>query len=225
MGDEFLAQLRSAQGGATTVALRVAVAAGLGICVALLHRWSRPANDRHPGFGETITLLAPLIAMVTMAVGENIAAAFTLVGTLAIVRFRTAVRDARDTVFVVFAVAVGMALGAGNPEVAIMGMVIVGGVVLVLGLHNRSRDPREESAVLSFTITPPDRDLSPYDAVVTRFAKRHAIVRSEIRRRDAQLAVTYRLEGVDSRRLSELTTTLLELPDVVRASVRGESEE
>src|SRR5262249_27512760 len=52
--------------------------------------------------------------------GSNAARAFTLVGSLAIVRFRTVVEDTRDTAFVIFAVAVGMAVGAGYREIALV---------------------------------------------------------------------------------------------------------
>ena len=59
-------------------------------------------------------------------IGDNVALAFSLVGALSIVRFRTAVRDTKDTAFVIFAVAVGMAIGAGQPLVGIGGVVATG---------------------------------------------------------------------------------------------------
>ena len=49
-------------------------------------------------------LLSILIAMVTQVIGDNIARAFSLVGALSIVRFRTVVRDTQDTAYVIFAV-------------------------------------------------------------------------------------------------------------------------
>ncbi len=63
-------------------------------------------------------LLAVLIAMVTQVIGDNVALAFSLVGALAIVRFRTVVRDTQDTAFVMLSVVVGMAVGARAPWVA-----------------------------------------------------------------------------------------------------------
>jgi uncharacterized membrane protein YhiD involved in acid resistance len=71
-------------------------------------------------------LLSILIAMVTQVIGDNVARAFSLVGALSIVRFRTVVRDTVDTAFVIFAVAVGMAVGASHPAVALSGIAIVG---------------------------------------------------------------------------------------------------
>src|SRR5262249_51688882 len=62
----------------------------------------------------TLVLLSVLMAVVTQVTGDNLARAFGLVGALSIVRFRTIVEDTRDTAFVIFAVVVGMAAGAGQ---------------------------------------------------------------------------------------------------------------
>jgi hypothetical protein len=63
--------------------------------------------------------------MVTQVIGDSIARAFSLVGALSIVRFRTVVRDTQDTAYVIFAVVVGMAVGTSDFIVAVMGMAIV----------------------------------------------------------------------------------------------------
>lgn len=79
----------------------------------------------------TLTLMAILIAMVTQVIGDNVARAFSLVGALSIVRFRTVVRDTRDTAFVIFAVVVGMAVGSGNYGVAVLGLLITGATAFI----------------------------------------------------------------------------------------------
>ena len=108
------------------VILRLAVALALGAVVALVYRKTRPAHDVADSFTATLVLLCILIAMVTQVIGDNVARAFSLVGALSIVRFRTVVRDTQDTAYVIFAVAVGMAVGAGSPWLAVGGIVIVG---------------------------------------------------------------------------------------------------
>jgi hypothetical protein len=107
------------------VMLRLLAALGLGAIVALVYRATRPASDVAPSFTATLVLLCILIAMVTQVIGDNVARAFSLVGALSIVRFRTVVRDTQDTAFVIFAVGVGMAAGAGNHWVAVGGIVAV----------------------------------------------------------------------------------------------------
>jgi hypothetical protein len=108
------------------VALRLVLALIFGAVVAWIY--TRTSRDRESltSFPVTLALLAVLIAMVTQVIGDNVARAFSLVGALSIVRFRTVVRDTKDTAFVIFAVVVGMAVGAQNPWVAVIGIVVVG---------------------------------------------------------------------------------------------------
>jgi hypothetical protein len=78
--------------------------------------------------------------MVTGVIGDSVARAFSLVGALSIVRFRTVVRDTKDTAFVMFAVVVGMAAGAGAFRVAIAGIAF-GGVAAALTRQRGKREP------------------------------------------------------------------------------------
>jgi uncharacterized membrane protein YhiD involved in acid resistance len=107
------------------VFIRLIAALALGAVVALVYRSTRPASDVAPSFTATLVLLSILIAMVTQVIGDNVARAFSLVGALSIVRFRTVVRDTQDTAYVIFAVAVGMAVGAGHHWVAMGGIAVV----------------------------------------------------------------------------------------------------
>jgi hypothetical protein len=84
-------------------------------------------------------LLSALIAMVTQVMGDNVARAFSLVGALSIVRFRTVVRDTQDTAFVIFAVVVGMAVGARDLIVAGIGLVVIGAAAFIM--RPRGEDP------------------------------------------------------------------------------------
>jgi hypothetical protein len=108
------------------VAFRLTMAAILGGVVAWTYRHTRNVADTAPTFPATLVLLSIVIAMVTQVIGDNVARAFSLVGALSIVRFRTVVRDTQDTAFVIFAVVVGMAVGASNLWVASIGLVVVG---------------------------------------------------------------------------------------------------
>jgi hypothetical protein len=106
---------------------RLGVAFLLGCVVAGLYRLTHGrGRTEGPGLLATLVLLTVLVAMVTLVIRDNIARAFSLVGALAIVRFRTVVEDTRDTAFVIFAVAVGMSVGAGYLAVPLVGIPIAG---------------------------------------------------------------------------------------------------
>jgi hypothetical protein len=107
------------------LALRLFLALFLGMVVSALYRVTRTESEPS-SFPTTLVLLTILIAMVTKVIGDNVARAFSLVGALSIVRFRTVVRDTEDTAYVIFAVVTGMALGANRLWIAGIGIVVVG---------------------------------------------------------------------------------------------------
>jgi hypothetical protein len=114
------------------VLVRLALALLFGGAVSWIYCRTRKAEPIAPSFPTTLVLLSVLIAMVTQVIGDNVARAFSLVGALSIVRFRTVVRDTQDTAYVIFAVVVGMAIGAKNPWVAIIGLGVVGVAALIM---------------------------------------------------------------------------------------------
>jgi hypothetical protein len=123
---EFLSRaVEPGAAGGWEILVRLVLAMLLGGVVTLVYRFTRPADETAPSFTVTLVLLAVLIAMVTQVIGDNVARAFSLVGALSIVRFRTVVRDTQDTAYVIFAVAVGMAVGAGHPVLAVEGIGVV----------------------------------------------------------------------------------------------------
>jgi hypothetical protein len=115
------------------LAVRLVVSAVLGAAVAAVYALTRrKSRSEAAPFFATLVLLTVLIALVTQVIGNSVARAFSLVGALSIVRFRTVVDDTRDTSFVIFAVAVGMAVGAGFPGLALVGIPVVGLTAAVL---------------------------------------------------------------------------------------------
>ncbi|MEO6567996.1 MAG: DUF4956 domain-containing protein [Opitutaceae bacterium] len=108
------------------VLMRLFAALIFGGAVAWIYRRARGAAASSGSFPGTLVLLAVLIAMVTQVIGDNVARAFSLVGALSIVRFRTVVRDTQDTAYVIFAVVIGMSVGSQNLWVAGIGLIVVG---------------------------------------------------------------------------------------------------
>src|SRR2546425_3935545 len=120
------------------VLIRLLAALVLGGLVAWIYRRTRKSTEVAASFPITLVLLSVLIAMVTSVIGDNVARAFSLVGALSIVRFRTVVRDTQDTAFVIFAVIVGMAAGASHLWVAFIGIAVIAAAIFILRPRGQS---------------------------------------------------------------------------------------
>jgi uncharacterized membrane protein YhiD involved in acid resistance len=113
-------------------ALRLTMSLCFGYAVTLIYRWTRgrAADGR---FVSTLVLLTLLLSVTTIVIGDNIARAFSIVGALSIVRFRTVVEDTRDTAFVICAVAMGLAVGAGYAALPAMALPFIAVAAKVFG--------------------------------------------------------------------------------------------
>ena len=124
--------------------VRLAAALALGCGVALVCRLGKGGglSSQQRGLIATLVLLTVLLALTTIVIGSNVARAFSIVGALSIVRFRTVVSDTRDTAFVICAVAIGMAAGAGYFVLPLASLPVVAGAAWVFR-------PREAAALLA----------------------------------------------------------------------------
>ena len=76
-------------------------------------------------FNVTLLLISVITTMVMMIIQSNLALSLGMVGALSIIRFRTAVKDTKDSAFIFWAIAVGIACGAGVYTIAVLGSVII----------------------------------------------------------------------------------------------------
>ncbi len=74
-----------------------------------------------------------LTATVMTVIGNNIALSLGMVGALSIVRFRTAVKDSRDTVYIFWTIIIGICCGVGDYVVASIGSAVTFAAILILG--------------------------------------------------------------------------------------------
>ena len=196
------------------LAVHLFAAVGFGLALAGLYRWARPPGRGLPGLAKTLLLLTPLITMVTLGVGENMATAFTLVGTLAIVRFRTSIRDPQDTAYVIFAVALGVAVGNDHMAVAGLGGVILAGLVAALTLVERGSNLDSERRELVLVLASSDPTTVPWERLVTEQRGRATIQSTAIEGKSRALTLSIAVDGLDAARSDALVRALLTFPEV-----------
>ena len=186
---------------------RLLAAAVAGVAVAGVYFRTQGKNRGEAApFVATLVLLTVLLALVTLVIGNSVARAFGLVGALSIVRFRTVVDDTRDTAFVVFAVVTGMAVGAGFPLAAAVGVPVVAAVAWALAAWGRRADgpPQPGTLVVRLTL---GRD--PHTAFAEVFARDLAaftLVGVTTARNGAAVDLTYRA----SLRVKESAVSLID---------------
>lgn len=116
-----------------TVALNIAMAAVLGFLIFISYYITHRGTIYSKKFNASLVVLTVLTGTVMTVIGNNIALSLGMVGALSIVRFRTAIKDSRDTVYIFWTVIVGICCGVGDFMVAFVGSVITFAVLFILG--------------------------------------------------------------------------------------------
>ncbi|MEZ4468099.1 MAG: DUF4956 domain-containing protein [bacterium] len=114
------------------VALCMLMAFVLGKVVAFTYEWSYEGLSYSRTFVQSLVLGPMVAALLMLAIGDNLARGLGILGTMALVRFRTNVRDARDMIFVFAALAAGVACGVRAFAVCVVGVFIFGLAAMTL---------------------------------------------------------------------------------------------
>lgn len=132
---EYLAKVLESGNNLTIeeIIMNVLMSCVLGFAIFLSYKLSHTGTIYSKKFNVSLVILTTLTGMVMTVIGNNIALSLGMVGALSIVRFRTAIKDSRDTVYIFWAIIVGICCGVGDYSVATIGSIIVFIITLILG--------------------------------------------------------------------------------------------
>ncbi len=131
--------------GDLIINLFIALASGL--IIGIIYKATHRGLTYSQNFVVTLVLMCITVSAVMMVIGSNLARAFALVGALTIVRFRTVIKDTRDTAFVFFALTEGIASGTGNYLLSAVSTVFISAVAILLYKTNYGAYMRSEYVI------------------------------------------------------------------------------
>ena len=114
----------------------LAFALVLGLFIFFIYKKTFKGVMYSSGFAMSLIGLSLVTTLVIMAVTSNVVLSLGMVGALSIVRFRAAIKEPMEIVFLFWALAVGIVIGAGMIPLAVIGSVIIG-VILIIFSHKR----------------------------------------------------------------------------------------
>lgn len=115
------------------IILHILTSLVLGGVIYLSYYFTHAGGVYSKKFNVSLIMLTVLTATVMTVIGNNLAMSLGMVGALSIVRFRTAIKDSRDTTYIFWAIIAGICCGAGDYLVAAVGSVVIFALLLVLG--------------------------------------------------------------------------------------------
>ena len=120
----------------TEVIINSLVAFVLSMVIAYTYKNTHQGLSYSQSFVLTIIFITVIIGFVMMVIGNSLTRAFALVGALSIIRFRTVVKDTKDTAYIFLALGVGMAAGTANYFIALYATVFMSAIAWILYKFN-----------------------------------------------------------------------------------------
>ena len=191
-----------------------------GCAIALVYRLVRPREAIMPTFHATLVLLSILCAMLPLVIGENVAWAFGLVGALSIVRFRTVVEDTHDITFVIFAVLVGMAVGADRLGVAIVGIAVTGTAAFVVRPRGLTEVAEHFEAKLILRVELGVSVEAAWNETVAVYCESSRLQSVSTTRQGASVDLTYRVLVESEEKLMEIFHAANRLDGIQSVEIR-----
>ncbi len=228
MGSRILQDIQNAAQWNTSlgdVVTGLIVAFVCGVIVSLVYRWTYRGASYSPSLVRSLISLAMITAVVMLVIGNNLARAFGLVGAMSIIRFRTALKDPHDIVFVFFALAAGMAAGVGMYNLALVSTV---GISLAVALTTRLRyaEVDTESLILRFSYSGSSADEgdASYLPVLKRYCRSTRLINVRADRGElSELTFFAKLRRKEDQQA--LTRAVADLPDVSNVSLYYDTEQ
>lgn len=136
MKEQLMNYLATSTGALTIqdILLNFIVAAVVGAVIFLSYRISHGGAAYSARFNVSLVMLTLVTTLVMNVIGNNIALSLGMVGALSIVRFRTAIKDPRDTAYIFWCIATGICCGVSEYLIAGVGCAVIFGMMLIFGI-------------------------------------------------------------------------------------------
>jgi hypothetical protein len=220
--DYFLSQLfqptETTMFSVADVLLSMIVSTLLCFMLTQVYRHTHRGTSYSQSFMVTMLLMGVTTCVVMMIIGSNIARAFSLVGALSIIRFRTAMKDPRDTGFLFAGMIAGMGCGTQFYMPAIALTVFVS--VLLLAVHHLDYGLKTRmESVLRVTFADNDQEHARVEEELSKVCQQHKLINRIREFGDGLVTNVYIVMPLKQVELAEVESRLKNVGGVVRLAL------
>lgn len=123
------------------IVMTLAMAAAMGVFIYGIYRLTTKSSFYNRDFNKSLAVLPPVTAGIMLAMQSNLVISLGMVGALSIVRFRNAVKNSVDLTFLFWSISMGIVVGAGLTELALLMSLCITALIMVLDLVPTFRAP------------------------------------------------------------------------------------
>src|SRR3989339_33394 len=189
------------------IVINIALAFVLAFVIALVYKKTHKGLSYSQSFVFTLVIMSVIVAIVMMVIGNSVALAFGLLGAFSIIRFRTPVKDTKDTGYIFFSLAIGMAVGTNNHEIAVIGTVLVLLMIVLLDKINFGSMSKHEY-LLSFIVSHEASAGNSFEGVFKKYLKNSMLLNINSKQDGKASEMTYHASFADESKKEEFVREL-----------------
>jgi uncharacterized membrane protein YhiD involved in acid resistance len=179
-----------------------------GVIISIFYRLTYRGPGLSFSFINSLIVLSLITSVVIMVIGNNLARAFGLVGAMSIIRFRTAIKETQDIIFIFFSLAIGMAAGVGLHALALSSTVFIGLMLFILTKIS-AVNPTQKDFLLQFSFqTNGGYEEAPFLSIFQKLCKSSKLINTKAMMNNDALELSYHIVLKDPKLITEFVNQL-----------------
>lgn len=195
-----------------------------GQAISWVYMWTHSGLSYSRSFVNSLVVMPIIVALVMMVLANSLVTAFGMMAVFAIVRFRNILRDTLDTTYVLCVIVVGMACGTMKYGTAILGCILICGMLLYLWYVSYGTRLRYD-VILNLHWSRPMEEI----VALKNLLNRHSLTLNCVSQRSSEsfegTDLSYRILLRDNERMDDLLMELRGMPGVSRVTGLKAEEE
>ena len=140
LGKAFLGGYASGDLDITTMFLCVGCTAAIALCICLVYKMVNRNSFFDRAFHLSLFALSVITSAIILTIQSNIVVSLGMVGALSIVRFRTAIKNPMDLVFLFWSISIGIICGAGYAMISVIASIVLTIGIILFSVMPSSRE-------------------------------------------------------------------------------------
>lgn len=192
----------------------------LSMIIAFVYKRKHRGLSYSQNFVEGLVFISVVMCLVIMVIGNSLARAFGLAGAFSVIRFRTAIKETKDIIYLFFALAIGMACATSSYVMAMMGTALIIGIIFFLDKINFGSISQFEY-ILAFQTESKKENL--YLSVFEKYLKEKILLNARSLKEGDLLELTFNVRLKNKEDFAELIKELRKTKGIYKVSIIASS--
>jgi len=191
----------------------------VGMYVAFVYKLATPSGSYSVSVQHAVLYLAMIVALVMLVISNQLARAFTLVGALSVIRFRTPVKSAKDASFIFLSLAGGMGVGVAMYGETLLGIGLIGLFMIAIRYSRFGMQAKGETLVKFTVPTDAEGDVRFHEEIFRKYVRENRLINARSLRDGERLEMTFLVKPKKSANLMAFARALTSHPSISKATV------